>query len=65
MDFDGQVKFADMMFQSTGLAHCVVQRKGELRVVEQRRHKNKPVKGIVYSTRSNQEKLKFLCGMEK
>lgn len=62
IDFEGSIELADLMHESTGFAHCVVQRDGELKVIEHRRHKNKPVHGVVYSSKYNKEKLNFLRG---
>jgi len=53
---------ADLMHESTGFAHCVVQRGTELKVIEHRRHKNKPVVGVVYSSKYGREKQAFLRG---
>lgn len=62
LDFDKHIKLADLMHESTGFAHCVVQRGGELKVIEHRRHKNKPVHGVVYSSKLGKEKREFLRG---
>lgn len=62
VDFEKQIMLADMMHESTGFAHCVVQRGTELKVIEHRRHKNKPVAGVVYSSKYGREKQAFLRG---
>lgn len=62
MDFEKYIELADLMHESTGMPHCVVQRGGELKVIEHRRHKAKPITGMVYSSKFNREKQAFLRG---